>query len=91
MPRTRFVWRLSSALGALAAVVLVGCFWVASVELARLADAALLRRLTDALAAVTKLLPTAGGPIDPAAFTTAATAVQRTAQVELSLDRKSVV
>jgi two-component system phosphate regulon sensor histidine kinase PhoR len=85
MPRTRFVWRLSSALGALAAVVLVGCFWVASVELARLADAALLRRLTDALAAVTKLLPTAGGPIDPAAFTTAATAVQRTAQVELSL------
>ena len=85
MPRTRFVWRLSSALCALAAVVLVGCFWVASVELARLADAALLRRLTDALAAVTKLLPTAGGPIDPAAFTTAATAVQRTAQVELSL------
>jgi two-component system phosphate regulon sensor histidine kinase PhoR len=85
MPRTRFVWRLSSALGALAAVVLAGCFWVASVELARLADAALQRRLTDALAAVTKLLPSNGGPIDPAAFTAAATAVQRTAQVELSL------
>jgi two-component system phosphate regulon sensor histidine kinase PhoR len=84
MPRTRFVWRLSSALCALAAVVLVGCFWVASVELARLADAALLRRLTDALTAVTKLLP-ADGPIDATAFTTAATSVQRTALVELSL------
>jgi two-component system phosphate regulon sensor histidine kinase PhoR len=85
MPRTRFVWRLSSALWALAAVVLVGCFWVASVELAHLADAALLRRLTDALAAVTKLLPNDAGPLDPEVFTTAATAVQRTAQVELSL------
>jgi two-component system, OmpR family, phosphate regulon sensor histidine kinase PhoR len=85
MSRTRFVWRLSSALCALVVVVLVGCFWVASVELARLADAALLRRLSDAMGAVTKLLPTDGGPIDPAVFTAAATSVQRTAQVELSL------
>lgn len=85
MPRTRLVWRLFTALCILAAAVLAGSFWVASVEMARLADAALLRRLTDATTAVTKLLPAEGTPLDPTAFAAAATAVQRTARVELAL------
>ena len=85
MPRTRFVWRLFSALCAVAAVTLLGCFWVASVHVARLADAALLRRLGDATTAVVKLLPASESTVDPAAFRVAAEAVQQTARVELSL------
>ncbi|MFM7035083.1 MAG: ATP-binding protein [Planctomycetia bacterium] len=85
MPRTRFFWRLFSALCAVAAVSLVGGFWVASVQLARLADAALLRRLGDATTAVINLLPSSEATIDPEAFRPAAEAVQRAALVELNL------
>jgi len=48
MPRTRFVWHLFAGWCALAATVCGGCFWLASVELARLADQSQLRRMTDA-------------------------------------------
>jgi two-component system phosphate regulon sensor histidine kinase PhoR len=85
MPRTRLFWRLFTALCVVAAGMLTGSFWVASVGMAHLADAALLRRLTDATTAVSELLPHDGSPPEAGAFATAAAAVQRTAKVELSL------
>jgi len=85
MPRTRLFWRLFTALSALTAAALAGCFWVASVELARLADAKLLRRLTDAAAAIETALPAAGAAVDPAAFAAVAGPVQRAAQAQVTL------
>ena len=45
MPRTRFVWQLFAGWCALVAVVLSACFWISSVQIARLADEAQRRRL----------------------------------------------
>jgi two-component system phosphate regulon sensor histidine kinase PhoR len=82
MPRSRFVWQMFTALAAVTAAVLAGCFWVASVELARLADAKLLRLLHDAADAVVSPEDRA---LDADAFRAAAGPVQRAAGVSLNL------
>jgi two-component system phosphate regulon sensor histidine kinase PhoR len=82
MPRLRFIWQIFTALAAVTAAVLAGCFWVASVEVARLADAKLLRRMSDAAAA---MLPEGGTALDPGGFASAADPVQRAAGVDMSL------
>jgi two-component system, OmpR family, phosphate regulon sensor histidine kinase PhoR len=85
MPRTRFVWHLFAGWCALAATVCGGCFWLASVELARLADQSQLRRMTDAATGLADTLKTGDGPVDTAAFTAAAREVARTARVGIEL------
>lgn len=82
MPRARFIWQIFTALAAVTAAVLAGCFWVASVEVAHLADAKLLRRLGDAAAAV---LPADAAPLAADTFAAAAAPVQRAARVEMRL------
>lgn len=82
MPRSRFIWQIFTALAAVTAAVLAGCFWVASVEVARLADAKLLRRLNDAAAA---MLPDGTLSLDRTAFAATATPVQQAARVDMSL------
>jgi two-component system phosphate regulon sensor histidine kinase PhoR len=82
MPRLRFIWQIFTALAAVTAAVLAGCFWVASVEVARLADAKLLRRMSDAAAA---MLPEGVTALDPGGFASAADPVQRAAGVDMSL------
>lgn len=69
MPRTRFAWHLFAVWCALVAATVVVCQWLASVELARLADALQVRRMTDAGAALVALLP-AGDDGEDAAFLT---------------------
>jgi two-component system phosphate regulon sensor histidine kinase PhoR len=68
MPRTRLVWRLFAAWCSLVAAVLAGCYGLASLQLAGLADAALRQRLADAATQLVATLPPTGGPIDPAEF-----------------------
>ncbi len=68
MPRTRLVWHLFAGWCALVAAILLGCYWLASVQMAGLADAAERRRLEEAAAAVTGLLGPDGGPRDPEAL-----------------------
>jgi two-component system phosphate regulon sensor histidine kinase PhoR len=52
MPRTRLAWHLFAGWCSLAAALLVCCSWLASLELARLADEALRQRLLAVAAAV---------------------------------------
>ena len=59
MPRTRFVWHLFAGWCAVVAAVCIACFWLASLQLARLADEAQLRRMTDAADGLAAALPTA--------------------------------
>jgi len=65
MARSRFAWQLFAGWCALVAGIVVACHWLASVELARLADAQQLRRLTDAGGLAALLLPE--DPADQAA------------------------
>ena len=81
MPRTRLVWHLFAGSCAVVAVVLVAAFWLASVQLARLADDAQRRQLVEAaLAAVEE---TDGA--DPAAFADRAGASGRSGVLEMEL------
>ncbi|MFN7811378.1 MAG: hypothetical protein ACK5SI_01795, partial [Planctomycetia bacterium] len=57
MPRTPLVWQIFAGWCGLTAAVLAGCFWLASVQLARLADEAQRRRLFDVADRVSRLLP----------------------------------
>jgi len=57
MPRTRLVWHLFAGWCGLAACVFAACYWLASVELAGLADDAQVRRMADAARALADQLP----------------------------------
>lgn len=69
MARSRFAWQLFAGWCALVAGIVVACQWLASVEMARLADAQQVRRLADAGGLAALLLPE-----DPAAQTAALSA-----------------
>jgi two-component system phosphate regulon sensor histidine kinase PhoR len=60
LPRTRLVWHLFAGWCGLLAVVLVVCFWQASVQMARLADESQLRLMLDAARSLSARLPKAG-------------------------------
>jgi two-component system phosphate regulon sensor histidine kinase PhoR len=68
MARSRFVWHVFAGFCAVVAAGLVGCFWLASVQLARLADASQLQRVADVATGLTKLFPDRTEAIAPAAF-----------------------
>ena len=72
MPRTRLVWRLFAAWCLLVTLAVAASFWLASVQMGRLADDAERRRLEEAATAVARAATTAALPLDPAAFATAA-------------------
>ena len=57
MPRTRFVWQLFAGWSVLVGLVCAACFWIASMQLARLADEAQQRRLAEAAAGLAAILP----------------------------------
>jgi two-component system phosphate regulon sensor histidine kinase PhoR len=69
MPRTRLVWHLFTAWCSLVVVVLAASSWLASVQMARLADEGLRQRLIDA---AEPLVPAADEPPDPEVFLTRA-------------------
>ena len=85
MPRTRFVWHLFAGWCVLAAAAFGACFWLASVELARLADRTQLRRMTDAVSGLATALSKGDGPVDTGEFLSTAREVARTARVGVDL------
>ena len=85
MPRTRLVWHLFAGWCGLIVTVAVASFWISSVQIARLADEAQRRRLTDAGRGIATLLAPDGGPINPDAFGALARDARRVFRVEFEL------
>jgi len=71
MARSRFVWHVFAGFCALVAAGVLGCFWLSSVQLARLADAAQLQRVADVATGLAATFPEPSGPLDAATFTDA--------------------
>ena len=72
MPRTRLVWHLFVVWCSLVAVVLAASSWLASVQLARVAEEDQRQRLTALAKLAGAVLAPNGGPLDPEAFAMAA-------------------
>ncbi|MFM8433985.1 MAG: sensor histidine kinase [Planctomycetia bacterium] len=85
MPRTRFVWQLFAGWCALVAVVCAACFWIASMQLARLADEAQLRHLADAAVGLAAILPRDSATLTAGVFAERAREVAATAGVTFDL------
>ncbi|NQW49082.1 MAG: PAS domain-containing protein [Planctomycetes bacterium] len=68
MARSRFVWHVFAGFAALVAASLVGCFWLSSVQLARLADAAQMQRVADVATGLAGALSPRTDEINQAAF-----------------------
>jgi two-component system phosphate regulon sensor histidine kinase PhoR len=66
MPRSRIAWRWFAAWCLLVVAVVVGCQWLASVELARLADAAHVERMLETARTLSTVLP--DDPADDSAW-----------------------
>ncbi len=81
MPRTRFIWQLFAGWCGLVTLVLGACFWLASVQLARLADESQLRRMADAAAGLATLVARDEGTAVDAATRSAAAEIARVARV----------
>ena len=71
MARSRFVWHVFAGFCALVAAGVVGCFWLSSVQLARLADAAQLQRVADVATGLAAIFPDPSRKLDAATFTDA--------------------
>ena len=71
MARSRFVWHVFAGFCALVAAGFLGCFWLASVQLARLADASQLQRVADVATGLAAVFPERAETLDPALFTDA--------------------
>ena len=68
MARSRFVWHVFAGFCALVAAGVLGCFWLSSVQLARLADAAQLQRVADVATGLAAIFPEHAEPLDPTTF-----------------------
>lgn len=85
MPRPRFFRHLFVGLGTLLVAVVAACFFLASLQLARLADEAQLRRMTDAAAGLVAWLPADLATVKAESFATATAEIARTAGVSMDL------
>jgi len=68
MARSRFVWQVFAGFCALVAAGLVGCFWLSSVQLARLADEAQLQRVADMATGLAASFSDHADSIEPGLF-----------------------
>jgi len=84
-PRYGLFWNLFSGWCGLITVVFAVCYWIASVHLARLADATQIRRITDAANAVAEHLPSPRAAIDAETFAASASTIAGTAGVSIDL------
>ena len=92
MRRPRYSWHLFAGWCALVSLVLGACYWLASVELARLADQAQFRRMREVATGLASAAKTASEPVNPGAFVAAATQVERTCRFScLLLDPQGTV
>jgi two-component system phosphate regulon sensor histidine kinase PhoR len=85
MSRSRFVWHVFAGLCAALAAGLFGSYWLASVGLSRLAEAAAERRVGDVATELAALLPDDTGRVDPAAFVAATRGLTATLRAQVDL------
>ncbi|NBX30131.1 hypothetical protein EBR04_06795, partial [bacterium] len=85
MPRTRLVWHLFIAWCSLVAAVLVASSWLASVQLAGIAEEDQRLRLTELARLVGTVTTPGDGPLDPEAFAAVAGTTRTESGVALEL------
>lgn len=85
MPRSSLFWHLFAGWCAVVAATLVAGFWIASVQLAGLADEALAARLADAARGLVATLPGGDPTADSAAFATAAEKLRDATRISCTL------
>jgi two-component system phosphate regulon sensor histidine kinase PhoR len=85
MARSRFVWHVFAGLCAALAAGLFGSYWLASVGLSRLAEAAAERRVGDVATELAALLPDDAGRVDQAAFRAATRGLTSTLRAHVEL------
>jgi len=85
MPRNRFVWHIFAGCSAIVAATAAAACWIASIQFAGLADAALRDRLADAGRGLAAATLDAGGTIDRAAFESGARGLRETSRIDCRL------
>lgn len=85
MPRNRYVWHVFASCCAIVAATAAATCWIASIQFAGLADAALRDRLTDAGRGLAAATVDAGGTVDRVAFEHAARGLRESSRIECRL------
>ncbi len=85
MPRNRFVWHVFAGCCALVAATAAAACWIASIQLAGLADAALRDRLADAGRGIAAVALASGGSIDHAAFEAGTRSLRESSRIDCRL------
>jgi two-component system phosphate regulon sensor histidine kinase PhoR len=85
MPRSRLFWHLFVGWFAVVAATLASGFWIASVQLAGLADEALAARLATAAETLVATLPADGQALDTGRFTAAAASLREATGIRCTL------
>ncbi len=85
MPRNRFVWHVFAGCSAIVAATAAAACWIASIQFAGLADAALRDRLADAGRGLAAATVDAAGLIDRPAFESAARGLRDTSRIDCRL------
>ena len=85
MPRNRYVWHVFASCCAIVAATAAATCWIASIQFAGLADAALRDRLADAGRGLASATVDAGGTVDRVAFENAARGLRESSRIECRL------
>ncbi len=85
MPRNRYVWHVFAGCCAIVAATAASTCWIASIQFAGLADAALRDRLADAGRGLAAATVDAGGTVDRVAFENAARGLRESSRIECRL------
>ena len=85
MPRNRDVWHVCAGCCAIVAATAAAAFWIASIQFAGLADAALRDRLADAGRGLAAATAGAGGTVDRVAFENGARRLRESSRIDCRL------
>ena len=85
MPRNRYVWHVFAGCCAIVAATAAAAFWIASIQFAGLADAALRDRLADAGRGLAAATAGVGGTVDRVAFENGARRLRESSRIDCRL------
>jgi two-component system phosphate regulon sensor histidine kinase PhoR len=85
MPRNRYIWHVFAGCCAIVAATAASTCWIASIQFAGLADAALRDRLADAGRGLAAATVDASGTVDRVAFENAARGLRESSRIECRL------
>lgn len=85
MPRNRYVWHVFAGCCAIVAATAAAAFWIASIQFAGLADAALRDRLADAGRGLAAATADADGTVDRVAFENGARRLRESSRIDCRL------